>query len=89
MLDNYEFKNYWIIKQQINVNLAIYRNLLIGDKKDVYYEFRQNLAKKRPYLVIELIDLVTGEEIFLILIITTQDKASWAKFGPIKCACLA
>jgi len=38
--------------------------------------------------VIELVDLVTREEIFLILTVTTQDKVSWAKFGPIKCACL-
>ena len=88
MLDSYKVRNCWIIKKQINVKLAIYRNLPVGKEKDVHYEFRQNLTKDRPYLVIELVDLATGEEIFLILTITTQEKASWVKFGPIKCACL-
>jgi hypothetical protein len=88
MLDGYKVKNCWITKRQINIKLAIYRNLPAGEKKDVHYEFRQNLVKKRPYLVIELVDLVTREEVFLILTVTTQEKASWTKFGPIKCPCL-
>lgn len=88
MLDDYEVKSCWITKWRINVKLAIYRNLPVGEKKDVHYEFRQNLTKNRPYLVIELVDLVTQEEIFLILTVTTKEKASWTKFGPLKCACL-
>lgn len=88
MTDDYEIRSCWIFKKQINAKLTIYRNLPNGKEKDIHYDFHQNLAKNRPYLVIELVDLVTKEEIFLILTITTKEKASWAKFGPIKCDCL-
>ena len=76
-------RNHWIVYEKLDIFLAIYVNLPASEEKDIRYVFRQDLTKKRYYLVLEM-----EEQNFLILTISSKEQPTWAKFGPIKCPCL-
>jgi hypothetical protein len=76
-------RKHWIVYKKLDIFLAIHVNLPASEEKDIRYVFRQDLTKKRYYLVLE-----KEEPKFLILTISSKEQPTWAKFGPIKCPCL-
>lgn len=93
----HSFKKHWIIFRKLDTRIFIYHNRLTSEnKKEIKEEFKQDLNKDRPYLIIE-----EDEKKLLILTVTTdnedekeenkkdkEDKPSFGRFGPIKCPCL-
>jgi len=79
---------HWIIYEKLDTKLSIYLNLPVNEEKDIHYIFKQDLTKKRYYLILIESSPLNKEKVFLILTISSKEKPSWGKFGPIRCSCL-